>query len=81
LLSPTLAQLNDDKEPTTYAAILGWENKHLLLDTSAGYANGIFMRLSMTFEGNITLEQLAQRLFDEELRVFKMLDVGEEANV
>ncbi len=78
LHSPTLAQLNDGIEPKAYATILGWENKHLLLDTSAGYANGIFVRLSMTFDGRASLEQVVQQLYDEELKIFRMLDVAEE---
>lgn len=75
LLSPTLGQLNDDNEPTAYAAIVGWENKHLLLDTSAAYANGLFMRLSIVSDGNLSLDELVNNLHKEEMRIFRMLDV------
>lgn len=78
LLSPTLKQLNDEHEPTAYAAIVGWGNKHLLLDTSAAYANGVFMRLSMSFDGDIDLQSVVQELHDEEVRIFNLLDVEDD---
>ena len=52
-------------EPTVYATSVRWKDRLVSIDGSAVYANGIFLRLSHTFDGFASLEQILERGFDQ----------------
>lgn len=80
LAAPTLTRLYSSDEPIAYAYILKWNNSSLTLDASINFANGIFLRLSHEFDDKAHLGQIAKQLREDQLNVFRMLDVEEAAN-
>jgi hypothetical protein len=80
LAVPAITRLYSSDEPTAYTYILKWNNSSVALDGSINFANGIFLRLSHEFDDKADLGQIAKQLREDELSVFRMLDVEEVAN-
>jgi hypothetical protein len=79
LIAENLGQLFPS-EPTVYSTSLRWKDRHITLDGSASYANGIFLKLSHSFDGQASLETIAKALLEDELALFRLLDVEEVGN-
>jgi hypothetical protein len=78
LIPPRIAGL-EDQQPKTMAIVVKWENRKLTVDGSASLSNGIFIRLEREFDGSVSYQDIAHQLRADELQVFAMLDVQEEA--
>jgi len=77
-VSTKLAAL-EPEPPNTMATVVKWPKRKLTLDGSGQLANGIFLRFEREFDGDLSYEEMAQRLRTDETEVFKMLDIEEEA--
>jgi hypothetical protein len=77
LLSPAGSQIFVG-EITCGGLILHVTNGHILIDASAGLANGVFVRLFREHPPQATFERLAQVLRRDEERVFEVLGLEGE---
>ena len=69
---------NVDPAPLDAMAVVArWPGRRITLDGSAQLANGIFAQMEREFGADITLDQIKQNLFDDEVNLFKLLDVIE----
>jgi hypothetical protein len=82
ILSPLVPQQLASLEagtPRTMAIVLVWEKRKITIDGSGQLANGIFMRFEREFDGKISYEEMAERLHADEIEIFTMLGIQEEA--
>lgn len=81
ILSPfipsQLAALEGDK-PKTMAAVIKWEKRKVTIDGSGQLANGIFIRFEREFDGKVSYEEMAQKLWADEKGIFDVLGIQEE---
>lgn len=59
------------------AVITRWPGHRITLDGSAQLANGIFAQMEREFAPEITLERIKEDLFNDEIKLFQLLDVTE----
>ena len=77
LIPPPMAAL--DKEPAqSMAVIVKWPTHRVTIDGSAQVANSVFIRYERDFPAETDYETMAKQLYDDELQVFRMLDIAEE---
>jgi hypothetical protein len=63
VLSPFIpAPFQEWANATSYGNHLRWPSGDLLIDFSAVYANGIFMKFSTQFEGHPPIEQMLEQV-------------------
>jgi hypothetical protein len=63
----------------TMAIILKWPTRRVTIDGSAQLANGLFIRYERDFSGDATFDIMAKQLYADEMQIFAMLDVTEQA--
>jgi hypothetical protein len=59
------------------AVVSRWPGRRITLDGSAQLANGIFAQMEREFPQDVPLDHIKQNLFDDEVNLFKLLDVVE----
>lgn len=64
----------------THANHLKWEDGEVLLDFSAFFANGIFLRLTSQLDGQTTLPEILTKVRNDRAAVFGILGIEEAAN-
>ncbi len=69
--------LREWRKPIGYGNHLRWAEGDLLLDFSAVFANGIFMKFSSRFEGHPPAQQILERVHEEETSIFQLLGIQE----
>jgi hypothetical protein len=62
----------------SYGNHLRWPDGDLLIDFSAVYANGIFMKFSSRFEGHPPIEQILEAVRASKNSVFELLGIQEQ---
>ncbi len=69
---------NLDSAPLDAMAVVSrWPGRRITLDGSAQLANGIFAQMEREFPGETALDQIKQELYNDEVNLFKLLDVQE----
>lgn len=64
----------------SYGNHLRWPSGDLLIDFSAVYANGIFMKFSSRFEGHPPIEQMLEGIRRAEISIFQLLGIEEKGD-
>jgi hypothetical protein len=75
-LVPALAQLEDSRAEAM-AYVVRWKERRITLDGSAALANGVFVHLERDFESTVSLEDIKTVLIEDEVNLFKLLNVQE----
>ncbi|HWB84978.1 MAG TPA: hypothetical protein VG675_12605 [Bryobacteraceae bacterium] len=69
---------NLDPAPLDAMAVVSrWPGRRITIDGSAQLANGIFLQMEREFQPDITLDQIKQNIFDDEVNFFRLLNVEE----
>jgi hypothetical protein len=78
LLTPVARELLDDGAIIGQGIILHRADGTILIDNSAGFANGLYVRIQRNFEASVGLEQISQTLFNDELKLWDVLKLEGE---
>jgi hypothetical protein len=63
---------------TGVASLVRWQDHKITLDGSARLANAIFIRLEREFPSNMTLQEIAGRLRQDEDEAFELIGIRED---
>jgi hypothetical protein len=77
-LAPAQLLALETEAPRTMASVVAWDKRKVTLDGSASLANGIFIRLEREFDGDITYQEMAERLLKDEQELAAALGIEEE---
>jgi hypothetical protein len=66
-----------ERNALSYGNHLRWANGDLLLDFSAVYANGIFLKFSCRFDGHPPTQEMLEKVQSEENAIFQLLGIQE----
>ncbi len=75
-LVPAIAQLEDSRAEAM-AYVVRWKGRRITLDGSAALANGVFAHLERDFEPTASFDNIRTILLNDELNLFKLLNVEE----
>ena len=75
-LAPAIAHL-ETSDVESMAYVVRWKGRRITLDGSAALANGVFAQLEREFEPTVSLEDIKAIIFNDELNLFKLLNVEE----
>lgn len=73
LLTPQARELVDDGKILGQGLILHRESAMILVDNSAAFANGLYVRIQRAFGGEIPLHYIAERLLGDEQKLWAVL--------
>jgi len=70
--------LNLDPVPSeAMAVVTRWPKRRITIDGSAALANAIFLQTAREFDATVDFEEMRQAILNDELELFKLLDVEE----
>ncbi len=75
-LAPTIVQL-EASPAEAMAYVIRWKERRITLDGSAALANAVFLHLERDFEPTVSFEDMKKTIFNDELTMFKLLNVEE----
>jgi hypothetical protein len=67
----------EDSRAEAMAYVVRWKERRITLDGSAALANGVFVHLERDFESTVSLEDIKTVLIEDEVNLFKLLNVQE----
>lgn len=68
------------RKAISYGNHLRWADGDLLLDFSAVFANGIFIKFSSKFDGHPSVQEMLERVHEEESSIFQLLGIQENVD-
>ena len=68
------------RQTRAYATSFRFADGDVLIDFSVGFANGIFLRFSSSFNGHPPLPEILAKVRDDQAALFGILDIEEETN-
>jgi hypothetical protein len=74
------APIREWRDAISYGNHLRSADGDLLLDFSAVFANGIFLKFSFQFDGHLPAQQMLERVRKEEISIFQLLGIEEKAD-
>ena len=74
------APLREWRKAISYGNHLKWSDGDLLLDFSAIFANGVFLKFSSRFDGHPPTPQIIEQVHKQENSIFQLLGIQEQDN-
>lgn len=78
LLTPLAREILVDGPITGQGLILHREGASILIDNSAGFANGLFVRIQRNFAASVAISQVSKTLLNDELKLWDVLKLEGE---